>query len=446
MSAKRDSALYSAAFVLPRLPGFLLLPAYAAVLSLGDMGRLATCWIFIDLFQTLAGLGMKQALGRYFPLAEGERRRRETLSAAVLGSIAGGALAAGLATAVFALPAFRGRIHFLAEIDSRLFAYLLLASMLGNLSSTLVLYFRAQRKAGAYFVAGCLGMLLELGAAGTLLLLGKISLGNLLAVECLKQGATLAFVAWHGRADLRPAWARETWTPMVRYGLWLVPVGLCEWIALSSDRFWLGQLAGMGSVGVYGFFGKFAAPLAVLYTGGIMEFHSQVYFMRGEEGLEFTRGRLEAYLVRAGALSLAAAALFPVGVHLAARYWPAFPTAYLPGVKVFPLLIAAGFVVFWGKYYGTVLEYQYRTRAVLVSLGLGAAAGALLAPLLIRASLILGLDVLAGAAVSLLLACLSATVAMGGMARLGGGGIQAAKGGAVVAGCLVCYLALWAFG
>lgn len=444
----RDGLIYSVSLVLPRLPGFLFLPFFAARLSFAEMGVLATCWIFMDLFQHFAGLGMRQALGRFFPLAETLRDRREVLTTALWTACAGGVAASLLTWAAWSLPALRGSLEFLSALDGRLLASLLAASSLGNLSSTLVVYFRAERRPWAFLAAGAAGAAVEMALVGALLAGEGLRVADLMAVEAVKQAVILLWVAWLGRRDLAPAFARERWAALLPFALWLVPVGLCEWAVLSADRFWLGQLEGLDPVGVYGFFARFATPLSVIFTGYLMEMHSFLFAMRGGEGIAFVRDRLERFLLRGGCLALALSILFPAAYRAAEALWPEFPRGYAAGLPVFPILVAGLYAIIWGRYYGAALEYRFRARAVLFALGLSAAASTVLLPAAIAACRHLGWSVLAGAAAASLLAILAGTAAQGAMAGIGegGSGRQIALGSAFLLGCLAVSAVLFAIG
>lgn len=438
-----DSLVYSAAVVLPRLPAFLLLPAIASALSLSDMGILATAWVFIELFQTFAGMGLKASLGRYFPLAQELGQRREILSIALSGILAGG-LAMGLITwAAYAWPLTRGLVQFFQVIDIRVFSTLLLASMVGNLASAFTIYFRAERRAWAFLSASLIGALAELGLCVALLATGRISLLNLLLVESLKQAAMLVFIAYMARRDWGFAFSAKTLKTMAGFGIWLVPVGLGEWLVGSSDRFWLGQHGDLDKVGIYGFLYKFAMPLGVLLTGSLMNLHSQLYRMPDDQGLGYTRERLAVYLGRSGFMMLGYAVLIPVAFHLAARFYPIFPAAYLSGLAAFPLMVAILYAFYWGKYYAMYLEYRYRTRALTAALTLAAAASMILIPLAIRLCQYKGWDVITGTAYGALSAQLLSLAFLGRLAALPGGRSSAARGLAFVAACVA---ASWLMG
>jgi O-antigen/teichoic acid export membrane protein len=436
--AGRDGLLYSASLVLPRLPSFLLLPLLATRLSFAGMGLLTTCWIFMDLFQNFAGLGMRQAVGRFFPLAATPPERCEVLTTALSATLAGSAVCAVLAVLAWSVPVLRGSLAFLSALDLRLLITLVLASSLGNLSSTLIVYFRAERRPLAFFAASLCGALVEL--AGLLVLLrGKtLEVADLMAVEAGKQAVMLLLVGWQGKADLRPAVSGARFASLWAFSMWLVPVGVCDYLAQVADRFWLGELEGLGPMGIYGFFARFATPLGVLYGGAVMEMHSRLFALRGEAGADFARERLGRFLRRAGWTALGVSAAFPLAYRLGESLWPSFPKGYGTGLALFPVLIAGVYLLYWGRHYGAVLEYRFRSKAVLLGLGLSALAACVLIPSAILACRRLGAPVLEGTALAALVSIGAGTVTLGWLARLGGNAKDIARGAAFLAGCLLC--------
>lgn len=438
--------IYTVAIVLPRLSGFLLLPAYATVLSLGDMGLLSTSWIFISLFQTVAGMGMTQALGRLFPMAKDSRHRREILTATLLGTLGGGLLTTLIAILIYAWPMARSHLQFLGQIDVRFFGTILTAGLLGNVTSTLLVYFRAEQKAWSFLHAGIIMAVVEMGLAGMLLAMGKASVVNLLAVECAKQAATFIFIGWKGKRDLNPAFSSKTWKAVTGFGFWLIPVGMCECVFTSSDRFWLGQIVSMESVGIYGFFYKFATPLGVLFIGNLMDFHSYLYKMQGEEGMVYARESLNRFLFRGGLMTLGFAIGFPVAYRLLPLVFPVFPHAYASGLEIFPLLVAALYVFTWGKYYGALLEYRFETREILIGMGITAVFGATLIPLFLKASFSFNSWALSAAAGASLATAFVGLLVMGLLSRKGIAGQYSPKTWlkplGFILGCLIIWIVL----
>ncbi len=437
MTARRwDNFIYSAAVILPRLPAFILLPAIATALSLADMGKLASSWIFIELFQTMAGFGLKAALGRYFPMASEPSHRREILTIALSG-ILGGGLVLGLLTWVcFAWTAVRMHIHFFQAIDYNVFAALLAASIIGNLTSTFIIYFRAEQKAWAFLMASAIGAVVDFGLSLTLLLTGRLTIFNLLLLECLKQAVMLAFIAFKGRQDWGFAFSSKTFKTLFTFGLWFVPVGIGEWIVSSSDRFWLGQQGDMSLVGVYGFLYKFAMPLGILFTGSLMDLHARLYRMHGDEGLQFIHSNLSQYLFRAGWMMLAYSILLPALFLLMSRFHPIFPAVYLTGLAAFPIMVATLYVYYWGRFFGMVLEFNYHTRALMQAITLAAAASLILIPLAIRFCVTSNWNILFGTAYGALAVQLLSMSLLGRFSRYSGAWVEARKGVLFISACI----------
>lgn len=437
-----DGLAYAAALVLLRLPAFLFLPAITAALSMGEMGLLASSWVFIDLFQILASMGLMASLGRFFPLAEGREKRSAALAAALAGILAG-CLAFALAAAGLRLsPAAERMLPFLRGLDARAFAALLLSALLGNLVSALFVYLRAERKAMLFLGVSALGAAVEASLLSILWSAGRFSLPVLLGVEAAKQACLLLCLVAAARRDLfaPPAW-REL-SRQLAFGLWFVPIGLGEWFVAGSDRFWLGKLGGLADVGVYGFLYRFAMPLSVLFSGGLMNAHARLYRYAGTAGEPLARELLARFLARAGALTAAAAVALPAGLWWAGRSLHLFPEAYLRGLPAAPLMAAVIFALYWARYYGTVLEYRLQARALMFAEAGIAGLSAALIPAAIALFRLRGGEPLMGAVAGALAAQGLGILLLARLSRLGGGWRAPTAGLATLAVCLAAS-ALW---
>lgn len=443
MATRRwDSLGYAAAVVLPRLPAFLFLPAIANALSVGDMGLLASSWVFLELFQTLAGMGLKAALGRFFPLAEGAARNT-VLTASLYGIAAGGAALGLCAAGLRAWPAAGAALPFLGALGDDAFAALLASAFLGNLASALLIYLRAEQKAIAFLSVSAIGAAVEACFLAVLWATHRFTLAHLLGLEAVKQGVILLCIAVPARKDLAPNASFPELRRQLAFGLWFVPIGLGEWFITGSDRFWLGKLGGLADVGVYGFLYRFAMPLSVLFAGGLLDAHARLYKFAGQEGEGLAEGLLTRYLMRSGAIVAAYALLFPAALWLAGRKAGLFPPAYLSGLPAAPLMAAVLFALYWGKYYGTILEYRMRARALMAAqLGV-AAASALLIPAGILIFSARGGNVLCGSALGALAAETLGIIALGRLAGTRGGLRAMVAGAATLAVCLAA-AAAWA--
>lgn len=176
-----------------------------------------------------------------------------------------------------------------------------------------------------------------------------------------------------------------------------------------------------------------------------MDLHARMYRMEGEAGLEFGRVRLEGFLVRSGALALAYGISIPAAMSAVMAIRPIFPSIYLTGLAAFPIMAAVLYAYYWGKHYGMILEFHFRTRALMAALTLSAAGSLVLIPLAIRICLARDWDVLAGTAYGALAAQLLSVAFLGRLAGVPGGRAQAAKGLAFIAACAAASSLMLAF-
>lgn len=400
----RDASAYVAALVLSRLPSFLFLPLYAAILEPAGLGRYVTAMLLVDLVQTLAGAGMVQALNRYLPSAATPEERRRMMGTALSAVLAACAAVGAAVAAAWSIPSVRGSLEILDALEARHMLLALAAGALICLNTLGSAYVRAEQRAFAYLGAMSLGAALEIALCLALVAARRVDLGTLLAVECARGAVTAAFLALVARRDLTLRFSPATFRTFFRFGIWLVPVGFFVWVTLGIDRFWLGQMAGMEEVGVYGFYCKFATPAAILFQGYVIGLNSHLFKMEPAAGIAFVRRSLSRYLAFGGLAMVAASAVFPLVLHAAVRHWHAFPDTYLAGLKVYPLLLATTYVYYWAVHYAALLEFQFRPRRQLGFMGAAAAANFALCPALIALGARLGLEAGTAAALSNLLA------------------------------------------
>lgn len=417
----RHAAAYTGGIVLSRIPPFLFLPVFAAVLAPETLGLYLTVLILADMVQTVSGLGMVQALGRFFPLARGRGERRDLMGTALWTGVAGAALVCGLCLAAFLLPAVRDSLEAARGLDMASFLLALGAGAVVNMVSLLIAYVRAEQRAGVFFGALAAGAVLEAIANTALAVAGQITLPRILAVECAKGLLILAVLLVSARADLSLRFSAARFAELFRFGFWLMPVGLFAWMLLSIDRFWLGQLAGLAEVGVYGFFYKFASPAAILFQGWIISMDSHLFRAEPEAGRALVGASLARYLKWAGLGLCAAAAILPLAVWSVAGEGRWLPPEYLGGLRVYPLFLAATFVYYWAVHYASLLDFQFRSKRQLAYMGAAALGNFALCPVFVKAGALAGMAAAPAIALSNL-ACVAALLALQSRQSLEGPG------------------------
>lgn len=369
-----DTVRYTGSLVASRIPAFLFLPVFASALTPEDMGLYLTALLLVDLIQSVSSLGMVQALFRFFPQAKGPEERRLMLGTALLTGAAGWAAACALVGGAFLWPGARASLEAFRGFSPDALLLILLSAGFINVISILTAYAWAEKRSRSYLAALVAGAALEAALSLAMVWAKGVRLERILAIECVRGALVAVALAWVARRDLSLRFSPAAFFPLFRFGIWLMPMGLFAWMLLSIDRFWLGQLAGLGEVGVYGFFYKFASPAAILFQSYIISLDSHLFKSEAAQARILVENSLARYLKGAGALLAGAALVFPAAVLAAARGWNVLPAAYLPGLKVYPLLLATTYVYFWSVHYASMLEFQLRSKRQLAYMS-GAALG-----------------------------------------------------------------------
>jgi O-antigen/teichoic acid export membrane protein len=402
----QDALTYTGAIALARIPAFLFLPIFAAFLSPRQMGQYITAWLCIDLLQTLAGMGMIQSLGRFFPVAQTPLQRKEVLSTAIFTTLASSFGLAILAGIFYSVPSSRQLWQFLSSINSLQVTLILLAAMLTNITGLFLVYLRAEQKALAFFAVLMGTTVIEVAGTFYLIQFRCINLSGILSVECLRLFGLVCVLLYISKRDIAFIFSRSQWQIMFSYGIYLVPAGLFIWVLFSIDRFWLGQLAGLDQVGVYGFFYKFVMPVNLLFQGYIMSLDSQLFKLKIPEGEKLITKALRHYLFKAGILVITVSLMLPYCLKIGLHFYPKLPIEYFQNLSIFPLFMATAYVYYWGVHYASLLDLRLRSRRQFTIMGLSALLNFGLCFVMIQFGPSFGLSVLTSAAISnLISAC-----------------------------------------
>ncbi len=395
-----DALTYTGAIALSRIPAFLFLPIFAAFLTPLQMGQYISAWLCIDLLQTLAGLGMVQALSRFFPLAQNSLHRKEIFSTAFFTSATGGIGLSLLAGIFFCIPSLRQLWNFLPTINNLQVTLILLAVNLTSTTSFLLVYLRAEQKALAFLCALLGSTAIEVLGTFSLLHFHHVHLSGILSVECIRLASLAIVLLFLAKQDLALVFSKPQWKSMFHYGIYLVPAGLFVWVLFSIDRFWLGQLAGLEQVGVYGFFYKFVMPINLIFQGYIMSLDSQLFKLNISEGEVLVCKALKQYLIKAGILIILVSLMLPSALKIGLYFYPKIPQIYFQNLTLFPIFMATAYIYYWGVHYASLLDLRLRSRRQLVLMGLSALLNFILCFVLIHFGPSFGLSVLMAAALS----------------------------------------------
>jgi O-antigen/teichoic acid export membrane protein len=353
----RSSAVYAAGNAINRLGAFVLLPVYTRYLAVAEYGQIELFYVIASIASGLLSVGIAHATLRFYHEHQDPADRHEVVSTNLIAAFVIGAAGVGL-VALAAAPLAR---NVFGDESLKVGVWIVLASLVLELSSQVCLAFvRAKERAGI-FVAVSVGKLLVQVAVNTYMLavlhagvLGVLA-GNL-ATVAVAWLVLCTFTLRH--CGLRFSWAKLM--PVLKYGYPFLLSTIVGLVATNVDRVWITSLLSFQALGIYALATKFSNLLTEL----IAEPFNQAYgaFRFSIMG-QANAGEIQALVVRYllivacfGALGLS----FFVGplLHLIAT------PEYYAATRYVPLLALAAIFKLLGYPAQTGILYHKHTRHI----------------------------------------------------------------------------------
>ncbi|HMJ13727.1 MAG TPA: lipopolysaccharide biosynthesis protein, partial [Polyangiaceae bacterium] len=375
----RDALIYGVGGTLGQVIGFLLLPLYTDRLSPTEYGQLAMLTIVSALFPTLAFLGMRGAIFRFFSLTKDETERATALGLG-FSTVTVGTVALLLVSWIFS-DVF-SRALFGAENLDHLLRFALLSAAANSIGNVPQIVLRAARRAKTTTAINTAKTLFSVGATVWLVVglergVWGVVVGALVAdvVFTLLQVA-ITWRYYRFAANL-PLLRR-----MLSYGLPYLPSRLLTMGTVYLSTYMLRQLMGLDDAGLYSVAARFAVPISIVVaalTQAWLPYRFKI-FAEDADPASFFRTTVTYYVAVIGYLWVGVCVWGPEAIRLLtnARFHAA--AGLLPALALIPVM--EGFY----QMVNTGVEIGDDTRVMpLVSLsGLIVVAGAtaLLVPLL----------------------------------------------------------------
>jgi O-antigen/teichoic acid export membrane protein len=263
-STVKHGGIYAVGTILSRLVGFLMLPVYTRVLTTEDYGIMEILSLSTDILSMLVGLGIRQAVLRYYYRYDTDVERNGVISTASL-------LLIGIFTVTGALGiAFAGPLTQLLlgpDLPDHFVQLAVLAFAFGALGDIPGVYLQARQRSTVVVGAGLARLVialslnilfvvyLRLGVAGVFLstIIASCLVGGVLFVRMMRETG-MTFVG------LR---ARE----LIAFGAPLMVWQIGSFVLHFSDRYFLRYNRTLDDVGIYALSYKLAMLLGTFVIG-----------------------------------------------------------------------------------------------------------------------------------------------------------------------------------
>lgn len=254
--------MYGAAAILTAATTIILLPLYTHLLTPGEIGQIELLTIVTTIVHVSVALEIAQGLARHLPEAVERLDRRAFASTAFDFTAVAYTLLAlvGLAFAAPIAAVFLG-----SEGSADLVRVAIVATFAAGFMRILLADLRGELRPKAYAVVSILYTVIAVG--GAVVLLGLLHTGPQGVFIAQALGAAVgAIVAVRSSSEVRilGAFDRNRLREMLAFSMPLVPSSLGVIVAWSIDRIAIGQLMGVGDVGI------FSVGFRIAQAGGLL--------------------------------------------------------------------------------------------------------------------------------------------------------------------------------
>jgi O-antigen/teichoic acid export membrane protein len=245
-----STGIYAAAATAQKGVAFLLLPIYTRFIDPAQYGVLELISAFTTVVFLCLGLGLPSAINKCFHRDAPTRRdKRTVLSTAVC--LGGPVVVTGTAV-LWLLAPWVGRALTHTEDATDLVRLAVLGALFTTLTALFTSSLRTQERALAFSVVNLVQFVAALSLNIAFVVYFGLGIRGVLLGQLASQVLALSVAIGITRRGSDWSFNKRLTSPLIRFGVLLVPAALAGWIMNLSDRFLLGMLADLEEVAVYG--------------------------------------------------------------------------------------------------------------------------------------------------------------------------------------------------
>ncbi len=351
----RHGSVFGLATILGQAVSVLLLPLYTRYLSPADYGALEILYFIANILSIFIGLGVTEAMSRFYFDREDTQWRNRVTSTSILGM---GVVCLASCGLLCLLSPFAAR-NLLDSSAYSIHFTLLFLSMVGQFLTAIIgAYLRIRRRSTTFLIFSLTQTLATTGL--NILFIVSFGWGSLgmLAATLVVSGVTGVVASILVLAHTGIGFDTTLFREMMRFGLPLIPSTLGSQIAISSDRYFVKAYVSLADAGLYSLGYKLGSMMHSLLTAPFI----QVWMPRrleryGHEDVEQAFARVFTYF-------LAILTFVSLAVSLLARYLVRLltPERYWAACHIVPLIALAHIVHAFYYHFTIPITYAKRTK------------------------------------------------------------------------------------
>jgi O-antigen/teichoic acid export membrane protein len=250
----KHAVTYGISTVLSRAIGFVMIPIYTRYLSPSDYGVLEILELAMNLLSIIVGVGLADAVARFFYLYETEEGKSEVVSSALILL----SLLTGITGAIgYVYSNSLSIILFSGAQYSDYVRVSLISFVFSTVLELPLVYIRARERSFSYSTISIARLVVGLGLNIFFLVYMKLGVIGILYSSLI---SSIVFSGYLLTAVIRETGVRPNWRlqwEMAKFGGPLIFVGLGMFLIHFGDRFFLNKAASLAEVGIYSLGYKF---------------------------------------------------------------------------------------------------------------------------------------------------------------------------------------------
>jgi len=264
----RHSSIYGLANVLDRIVSFIMIPVYTRFLTPADYGILELIYMTTSVISLVVGLGIEEAVSRFYFDYKDEKERNKVVSTAFLGY---GGMSVAITLLLLPFSGFMAK-HILNSADLASYFIVALLTLCGDMIIPVAFtYFRIKQKSVAVMVFQVSKTLTAIGLNIYFVVFAGMGVYGILLASLISSVIfAVVMIAYVIRqtgisSDFKLLWH------MIRFGAPLIPSNISGYIVHMSDRYFIKAYADLTLTGLYSLGYKFGALINQFVTSPFIQ-------------------------------------------------------------------------------------------------------------------------------------------------------------------------------
>lgn len=359
-STAKATIIYSISNVLVKMSGLILLPLYTSYISLAQFGLLGFYEITFEVLQLMSGLGIDNALSRwYWDKESGHDRKVIVFNASLVSYVTTFII---MTLAFFTLTSF-SEILLWEKQSTTLIFWFIISSFTRILIRQPLLLMRIQELAVKQTVINIIRILIVIGISFLTIAHYEMGLKGIFIAETVANALVLPYLFRHMIKNSKFHYSYVLVKEMLVFSLPLVASWVLTLVLTLSDRYIIRYYGTLEDTGIYNLAYKISNIVRIFVVHSFAQAYIPVFYkyMHDEDSKKFYIKSLTYYTFVASILALGLIVFGQEAIRLVAQseeYWVAY--------KLLPYLVIG--VIFAGLRQILVLPINKHKKTKIISL------------------------------------------------------------------------------